>query len=75
MNYTVKNNWKYTAKKGYFFRKDDVISDTLYMGVNDSIDNWEVITAEQKATIEAGIKARRDEELKAIESGFTEVTE
>lgn len=75
MNYTVKNNWKYTAKKGYFFRKDDVISDTLYMGVNDSIDNWEVITAEQKATIEAEIKARREEELKSIEAGYTEVAE
>lgn len=77
MNYTVKNDWKYTAKKGYYFRNGEVISDVLYMGKNDSIDNWEVITEAEKATIEAEIEAKRKEEEKAqalaeIEAKYSE---
>lgn len=63
MNYTTTDNWKYTAKKGYYFRKGDIISDCLYLGKSDSIDNWEVITAKQKETIEAEINAKIEAEL------------
>lgn len=70
MNYKTADNWKYTANKGYYFRKGDIISTCLYLGKTDSIDNWEVITTKQKEAIEAEIKARAEAEL--AEQAITE---
>lgn len=53
MKYTTKDNWKYTANKGHYFRKGDIISDCLYLGDGDTIESWEVITEAQKTEIEA----------------------
>ena len=48
----TNDNWKYTTEEGFYLKKDDVITDNLYLGKGDSIDNWEVITEEQKLAFE-----------------------
>lgn len=63
MNYTTNDNWHYKANKGFFFKKDDVITVDIYLGKFDSIENWTVITEEEKVQFEEE-KQRELEELK-----------
>lgn len=51
-NIITKDNWQFKTKEGFYFKKGDVITDNLYLGKGDSIDNWEVITEAQKAEFE-----------------------
>lgn len=62
MNYNTNNNWHYTTVKGYYFRKGDVISDEIYLGKSDSIDNWTVITEEEKTAFEEEQRMKTEEE-------------
>lgn len=62
MNYTTKDNWHYTANDGYYFKKDDTITKELYMGKFDSINNWSVITEEEKLQYEEEQKQKELEE-------------
>lgn len=70
MKYTTKDNWKYTANKGYYFYKGDVITDSLYLGAGSTIDEWEVITEAKKAEIE---KAKAEGTDKVIEAKAEDV--
>lgn len=58
MNIITKDNWQFKTKEGFYLKKGDVITDNLYLGKGDSIDNWEVITEDQKAEFEEEQKAR-----------------
>jgi hypothetical protein len=63
MNYTTKDNWHYKADEGFYFKKDDVITRDIYLGKFDSIENWTVITEEEKVQFEEE-KQKELEELK-----------
>lgn len=64
MNYTTSDNWHYVCDEGYYFKKDGIISKEIYLGKFDSIDNWTVITEEEKVAYET---AKAEEEAKASE--------
>lgn len=68
MNYTTSDNWHYIANEGYYFKKDDVFSKELYMGKFDSIDNWALVTEEEKIAYE-------EEKAKELETLKEEATE
>lgn len=53
MNYTTSDNWHYVCDEGYYFKKDSIISKEIYLGKLDSIDNWTVITEEEKTELES----------------------
>lgn len=61
MHFTTKDNWHYKTNDGYYFKKDDVITNDLYMGKFDSINNWEVITEEEKLAFEKEQKKKEKE--------------
>lgn len=61
MNYTTNDNWHYKTNTGYYFKKDDVITDDLFLGKFDSIDNWTVITEEEKTAFEEEQKKEQEE--------------
>lgn len=67
MNYTTNDNWHYKANSGYYFKKDDVITDDLFLGKFDSIDNWTVITEEEKTAFEEEQKKKQEERDKPSE--------
>lgn len=39
-------------KQGYKYRKGDVIASLVNLGVNDSPDNWTIITDEEASQLE-----------------------
>ena len=44
---------KLTAKKGYKYLniKNNVVAGEVYLGINESVDNWKEITEEEAAVI------------------------
>ena len=64
MHYTTKDNWHYVTDEGYYFNRDEVFATELYMGKFDSIENWTVVSEEEKARLEEEIKAKHEEEEK-----------
>ena len=42
----------YKAPNGYRYEKDGITTDELWLGINDSISNWRLITEEEALKIE-----------------------
>ena len=53
MNYTTKDNWHYTADAGYYFKKGDCVTQDIYLGKYDRIENWSLITEAEKQVFDA----------------------
>lgn len=67
MDYTTADNWHYIADSGYYFKKGDTVTGELYLGKFDSIDNWELITEEEKKLFDAEQEIKRlKEELNSL---------
>lgn len=67
MNYTTKDNWHFVADNGYYFKKDDCITSNLYLGKFDSIENWTIITEEEKIAFEKELEEKTLEEQNELE--------
>lgn len=63
MNYVTIDNWHYVTNEGYYFKKEDVITNDLYLGSYDSINNWDIITETEKQGIEKGKEEEEKSEL------------
>lgn len=55
-------NNHYKAPDGYRYEKDCITTDELWLGVNDSIENWTLITEEEARWIEESERAKTNEE-------------
>ena len=55
-------NNHYKAPIGYRYEKDCITTDELWLGVNDSIENWRLITEEEARWIEESERAKNSEE-------------
>ena len=42
----------YKAEAGYKYCKNGIVTDELWLGINDSIDNWKLVTDEEARLIE-----------------------
>lgn len=63
----------YEAEEGYWFRRPDsyVYGRKIWLGCNDSIDNWAIITDAEKVKLEEEEKAELEKlmnDLKATEA-------
>ena len=54
---------KLTASDGHYLTDGDVYSKEVYLGVNDSPDNWSEITKAEYEQIQAEEQARMEAEL------------
>lgn len=56
---------KYVAEEGKYFCNEEqkVIATQLFLGVNDSIENWPEITEEKKNELEAKWQEEAEKEL------------
>lgn len=54
---------KLTATEGYYLTDGDTYSKEIYLGANDSADNWHEITEAEYEQIQAEEKARMEAEL------------
>lgn len=61
----------YTQKENVNL-ENRVITDRIYLGVNDSEDNWKEITLEEAEILKQRIDAYNEEQLKLIESSQSE---
>ena len=52
----------YKAPDGYRYEKDCITTDELWLGINDSISNWRLITEEEARWIEESERAEHSEE-------------
>ena len=52
----------YKAPIGYRYEKDCITTDELWLGINDSISNWRLITEEEALRIEESERAEHSEE-------------
>ena len=52
----------YKAPIGYRYEKDGITSDELWLGINDSIENWTLITEEEARWIEESERSEHREE-------------
>ena len=52
----------YKAPDGYRYEKDCITTDELWLGINDSIENWTLITEEEARWIEESERAEHSEE-------------
>ncbi len=52
----------YKAPIGYRYEKDCITTDELWLGINDSIENWSLITEEEARWIEESERAKNSEE-------------
>ena len=52
----------YKAPEGYRYEKDCITTDELWLGINDSIENWTLITEEEALKIEESERAEHSEE-------------
>ena len=55
-------NNHYKALDGYRYEKDGITTDELWLGINDSIENWRLITEGEALRIEESERARNNEE-------------
>ena len=55
-------NNHYKAPDGYRYEKDCITTDELWLGINDSIENWTLITEEEARWIEESERAKTNEE-------------
>ena len=55
-------NNHYKAPDGYRYEKDCITTDELWLGINDSIENWTLITEEEALWIEESERAKTNEE-------------
>ena len=55
-------NNHYKAPIGYRYEKGGITTDELWLGINDSISNWRLITEGEALKIEESEKARNNEE-------------
>lgn len=55
-------NNHYKAPDGYRYEKDCITTDELWLGINDSIENWTLITEEEARWIEESERAEHSEE-------------
>lgn len=55
-------NNHYKAPDGYRYEKDGITTDELWLGINDSISNWRLITEEEALRIEESERAEHSEE-------------
>lgn len=55
-------NNHYKAPDGYRYEKDCITTDELWLGINDSIENWTLITEEEARWIEESERAKANEE-------------
>lgn len=57
----------YKAPDGYRYENDGIATDELWLGINDSISNWRLITEEEAMKLEEEQSAKADAEAMAIE--------
>lgn len=50
MDNSMNNHYK--APDGYRYEKDCITTDELWLGINDNIENWRLITEEEARWIE-----------------------
>ena len=48
----MSTNNHYKAEAGYKYHRNGIVTDELWLGINDSIDNWQVISDEEARRIE-----------------------
>lgn len=60
MDNSMSNHYK--APDGYRYEKDCITTDELWLGINDSIENWTLITEEEARWIEESERAENREE-------------
>lgn len=56
-------NNHYKAPIGYRYEKDGITTDELWLGINDSIENWRLITEGEALRIEESEIAEHSEEV------------
>ena len=54
------------ARDGYYFTNGEVYTKEIYLGVNDSADNWREITDAEYEQIQAEEQARMEAELQTM---------
>ena len=52
----------YKAPDGYRYEKDCITTDELWLGINDSIENWTLITEDEARWIEESERAEHSDE-------------
>lgn len=52
----------YKAPDGYRYEKDCITTDELWLGINDSIENWKLITEDEARRIEESERAEHSDE-------------
>ena len=57
---------KLTATDGHYLTDGEIYTKEVYLGVNDSPDNWHEITAEEYEQIQAEEQARMEAELQTM---------
>lgn len=55
------NNY-FIAETGYKYRKGEVITDELYLGINDRIENWEKITDSEAEKFLSELEEKNEKE-------------
>ena len=60
MDDSMSNHYK--APIGYRYEKDCITTDELWLGINDSISNWRLITEEEARRIEESERAEHRDE-------------
>ncbi len=61
MDNSMNNHYK--APIGYRYEKDGITTDELWLGINDSIENWRLITEGEALRIEESEIAEHSEEV------------
>lgn len=54
---------KLVPDEGKFLNKGDIVSSCVYLGINDSPDNWREITAEEAEEIKKAAEEKAKKEL------------
>lgn len=54
---------KLVPDEGKFLNKGDIVSTCVYLGINDSPDNWREITAQEAEAIKKANEERAKKEL------------